>query len=316
MGGERGMSAPEPSVRPAKLVRKAVIPAAGFGTRLFPATRAVKKELFPVIDGSGRAKPVIFAIVEEAVAAGVDEVCILVQSRDRELFEELFHSPPHIEWFTKLSEESRRYSDYLIEIGRRVTILPQEVQDGFGHAVFCARSWVGDEPFLLLLGDHLYASSDGTSCSRQVVDAFESVHRSVVALAPTPGGEVHRFGCVSAVRGGEGDLLTITGCIEKPAVEYARRRLLIEGLGNDTFLAAFGEYVLSPAIFGYLGSAIEKNLRERGEFQLTSCLDRLCREEGVYGCVVRGRRFDIGNPAAYIESLVEFSRVPPGGNGG
>jgi UTP-glucose-1-phosphate uridylyltransferase/mevalonate kinase len=308
-----GMVCLDLTMRPAKRVRKAVIPAAGFGTRLFPATKAIKKELFPVVDGNGRAKPAIFAIVEEAIAAGIEEVCILVQGRDRELFEEIFCTPPKIENFNKLSEESRKYSEYLMDIGHRITFLSQNVQDGFGHAVYCARSWVGDEPFLLLLGDHLYTSSVGIPCSRQLIDAFESVGRSVVGLKETSGSEVHHFGCVAGVWGKANNLLSITEFIEKPDLEYAQEHLRVDGLAEDSFLTVFGQYVLSPKIFDYLETNIRKNIRERGEFQLTSCLDRLRKEEGVFGCRVKGHRFDIGNPASYLEALNEFRKAPPYG---
>ncbi|MDD4871719.1 MAG: sugar phosphate nucleotidyltransferase, partial [Kiritimatiellae bacterium] len=177
-------------------VRKAVIPAAGFGTRLFPATKAIKKELFPVIDREGRIKPVILAIVEEAISAGIEEVCVIVQSADREIFEDFFASPPAIENYNKLSAESKKYNEYLMDIGRRVTFVSQDVQEGFGHAVNCAKDWVGNEPFLLLLGDHLYASKTEVSCARQVLDVYEKLGQSVVGLKITPGSEVHNFGCV------------------------------------------------------------------------------------------------------------------------
>ena len=309
-----GMLCLDLTVCPAKRVRKAVIPAAGFGTRLFPATKAIKKELFPVVDGNGRAKPAIFAIVEEAIAAGIEEVCILVQSHDREIFEEIFYTPPKIENFNKLSEESRKYSEYLMEIGHRITFLSQNVQDGFGHAVYCARSWVGDEPFLLLLGDHLYTSSTDIPCSRQLIDAFELAGGSVVGLKATSGSEVHHFGCVSGVWGKENDLLSITEFVEKPDLEYAQERLQIDGLEKNTFLTVFGQYVLSAKIFDHLETNIRKNIRERGEFQLTSCLDSLRKEERVCGYLVKGHRFDIGNPGAYLEALSEFRKVLPYGN--
>jgi UTP-glucose-1-phosphate uridylyltransferase len=289
-------------------VRKAVIPAAGFGTRLFPATKAVKKELFPVIDSTGRAKPVILAIVEEAVSAGIEEVCILVQSSDRELFEEIFCTPPKVENFNKLPKESQKYSEYLMDVGHRITFLSQDVQDGFGHAVYCAKDWVGDEPFLLLLGDHLYASDTDVPCSRQLLDAYELAGQSVVGLKETPLEEVRHFGCAAGDWVGGERLLSVTEFAEKPDIEYAREHLHIEGMEDDVFLTVFGQYVLSPKIFGYLEENIKGNIREKGEFQLTSCLDRLRKEEGIYGYLVKGRRFDIGNPDAYLHSLVEFRK--------
>jgi len=308
-----GMSCLELVLRPARRVRKAVIPAAGFGTRLFPATKAVKKELFPVIDPSGRAKPAILAIVEEAVSAGVEEVAILVQSQDRELFEEIFCTPPTVENFNKLPKESQKYSEYLMDVGHRITFLSQDVQDGFGHAVYCAKDWVGDEPFLLLLGDHLYASDSDVSCSRQLLDAYELKGQSVVGLKETPQSDVHHFGCATGDwTKGEG-LLSITEFAEKPDLEYAREHLRVDGMSDGSFLTVFGQYVLSSKIFEYLGENIKCNIRERGEFQLTSCLDRLRKEEGIFGYLVKGRRFDIGNPDAYLNSLIEFRKGPKAG---
>ncbi len=294
-------------LRAGRKVRKAVIPAAGFGTRLFPASKAMKKELFPIIDAQGRAKPIIMVIVEEAVNAGIEEVCLVVQEGDLPVFEEFFHSPPRIEHFNKLSREDQSYSDYILELGHRVTFVTQHAQEGFGHAVYCAREWIRDEPFLLLLGDHIYASDTGTSCARQVLDVYERVGGNVVGLKVTPAEELHKFGCVTGTWEEPETILAVTEFAEKPDLSYARERLHVEGMEEDQFLTVFGQYVLSPKIFDYLQENLEHNVRERGEFQLTSCLDALRREEGFTGYVVRGRRFDIGNPRAYRQAVIEFS---------
>jgi UTP-glucose-1-phosphate uridylyltransferase/galactokinase len=287
-------------------VRKAVIPAAGFGTRLFPASKAMKKEMFPIIDRAGRAKPVILAIIEEALSAGIDEVCVIIQPQDRPYFEEFFGAPPPIEHYNKLAREDQEYTQYLLDVGRRITWMPQESQDGFGHAVYCAREWVGDEPFLLLLGDHLYAAEDDVSCARQLLDVYEQMGHSVVGLKVTPGSAIHHFGCVGGVWRQPHAILSIGEFCEKPELEYARRHLAVDGLEADQFLTVFGQYVLDPKVFEYLAENIAHNVRERGEFQLTSCLERLRQEEGFTGYVVRGRRFDIGLPDAYRQTLIEF----------
>jgi UTP-glucose-1-phosphate uridylyltransferase/mevalonate kinase len=296
-------------LKPVRRVRKAVIPAAGFGTRLFPATKAVKKELFPVIDRNGLAKPAIFAIVEEAVSAGIEEVCILVQSSDLDIFEEIFCTPPRIENFNKLSKDSQKYSQYMMDMGSRITFLAQDSQEGFGHAVYCARSWVDNEPFLLMLGDHLYVSDTGVPCSRQLLDAYESSGRSIVGFKATHGDQVRHFGCATGTWIEGNELLSVTEFAEKPDREYAEQHLRVDGLAEDTFLTVFGQYVLSPKIFEYLDENISGNIREKDEFQLTSCLDRLRKEEGVNGLIVKGRRFDIGNPDAYLNSLIEFRKA-------
>lgn len=304
---ELGMSGLRLTLKSAHRVRKAVIPAAGFGTRLFPATKAVKKELFPVIDRDGRAKPIILTIVEEALAAGIEQVAIIIQSSDRELFEEIFTQPPRAENFNKLSRENQEYCNHLMDIGSRITFLTQDVQEGFGHAVYSAKEWVGDDPFLLLLGDHLYRSTTDIPCSRQLVDVFEKRGLSVVGLQQTPGSKVRHYGCVAGSWEKGERVLAISEFYEKPDVEYARQHLQVEGLPDDTFLTVFGLYVLKPKVFEYLGENIRMGVRERGEFQLTSCLDRMRREDGFLGYVVNGRPYDIGNPEAYAQTLKDFS---------
>jgi len=287
-------------------IRKAVIPAAGFGTRLFPATKAIKKELFPVIDRDGRIKPVLLAIVEEALSAGVEEVCVLVQAQDRELFADFFGSPPSIENYNKLSNENREYNDYLLELGRKVTLVAQDVQEGFGHAVWCARDWVGDEPFLLLLGDHLYASKTERSCAGQVLDAYERLGRSVVGLKVTQAAQVQNFGCVAGTWLERDSVLSISEVVEKPDEDYARKHLVIEGMDEDSFLSVFGIYALKPQIFDYLDELISHNIRDRGEFQLTSCLERLRQEDGFVGHMVQGARFDVGLPESYRQTIIDY----------
>ena len=290
-------------------VRKAVIPAAGFGPAMFPASKVVKKELFPIIDRNGRAKPAILAVIEEALDAGVEEVCVIVQPAEREMFEAFIGSPPPIEHFNKLSATDREYSDYLLSLAEHVTFVTQDVQDGFGHAVHCAKSFVGDEPFLLLLGDHLYASDSERSCARQLLDAYERVGRSVAGLKVQPIEQLDRYGCVTGDWTSYPTELSITELAEKPDAPFARQRMRVDGLADDQFLTIFGQYVLEPAVFDYLDEMIDHNLRERGEFPFTPALDRLRRDHGLRGLVIQGRQFDIGQPEAYYRTMQEFRKA-------
>ncbi len=154
-----GLPAYKLSLRPSLKVRKAIIPAAGYGTRLFPATKATKKELFPIIDRDGIAKPAILLIVEEALEAGIEEIVIIVQEGDLDDFRNFFKNQISIENFNKLPRHFQDYARRILEIGRRITFVTQSTQEGFGHAVYTARQAIGDEPFLLMLGDHLYRSN-------------------------------------------------------------------------------------------------------------------------------------------------------------
>jgi UTP-glucose-1-phosphate uridylyltransferase len=287
-------------------VRKAVIPAAGFGTRLFPATKATKKELFPIIDRDGIAKPAILLIVQEALEAGVDEVVIIVQEHDLPAFRDFFNVQVTIENYNKLPPHFQEYARHILEVGRHVTFAVQKTQEGFGHAVYCAREAVGNEPFLLMLGDHIYRSDGGKSCARQLIETYDQHGLSVLGLRRTAEGQIANFGTVTGVWLEDGTL-NVTEFAEKPTVDYARTNLRIAGLPDDEYLTVFGQYVIKPEIFDILEEAIENNVRERGEFQLTSALDRLRQQDGFLGIEVDGQRFDIGIPEYYLATLQSFS---------
>jgi UTP-glucose-1-phosphate uridylyltransferase/mevalonate kinase len=289
-------------------VRKAVIPAAGFGTRLFPATKATKKELFPVIDRDGIAKPAILLIVEEAIQAGIEEVVIIVQKDDLHDFTTFFNTQISIENFNKLSPQFQEYSRLILDYGQRVKFVVQTNQEGFGHAIYCAREAIGNEPFLLMLGDHIYRANNSISCAQQLLDAYQLHGTSVVGLRLTPESEIANFGTATGVWVEQTKLLNITEFTEKPTLEYARQSMRVPGLADDQYLTVFGQYILKPEVFDILEGNIKNNIRERGEFQLTSALDRLRQMDGFMGLVIDGRRYDIGLPDHYLETLVSFRR--------
>jgi UTP-glucose-1-phosphate uridylyltransferase/mevalonate kinase len=297
------------TLRTGQKVRKAVIPAAGFGTRLFPATKATKKELFPIVDRDGIAKPAILLIVEEALKAGIDEVILIVQEHDLEAFQSFFNVQVTIENYNKLPRHFQEYAQRILEIGRRVSFVTQEAQEGFGHAVYCARGAVDNEPFLLMLGDHLYRSDGGKSCAQQLIEAYNKHGISVLGLRRTPEDRIANFGTATGVWMEEEDqLLNVTEFAEKPTVDYARNNLRVAGLPEDEYLTVFGQYIIKPQIFDYLEEHIANNVRERGEFQLTSALDRLRQEDGFLGLIMDGQRYDIGLPEYYLATLRTFSQ--------
>jgi UTP-glucose-1-phosphate uridylyltransferase/mevalonate kinase len=284
-------------------VLKAVITAAGLGTRLFPATKAIKKELFPVVDRDGIAKPAILLIVEEALEAGVEEVIIVVQGQDLESFQSLFAGPLPDLGYDKLPIHLQSYARRLEELGRRVSFAVQPTQEGFGHAVYRAREAVGDEPFLLMLGDHLHRTSNTRSCSRQLLEIYDRHGISVLGLRRTPERTVSRYGTVTGQWLEENRLLRATKLAEKPSINHARAHLRVPGLPEGEYLTIFGPYLLKPQVFDYLQEQIAGNQRERGEFQLTTALERLQREDGFLGLVVDGQGYDIGLPDSYLHAL-------------
>jgi UTP-glucose-1-phosphate uridylyltransferase len=303
-----GLQGMKLTLKPGQQARKALIPAAGFGTRLFPATKATKKELFPIIDRDGIAKPAILLIIEEAVDAGMEEIYIIVQEDDLEAFRSLFNDQVSIENFNKLSSQSQEYAKRILEIGRKVDFVIQKTQEGFGHAVYSAREKIGDEPFLLMLGDHIYRSDSERSCTKQLLDGYQKYGINILGLRTTPENQIANFGTVTGVWIEQGTLLNITEFAEKPNLEYARNNLRVPDLPDSEYLTVFGQYIISPKIFDFLDENIKNNVRERGEFQLTSALDRLRQEDGFLGLVMDGKRYDIGLPDYYLETLQTFSQ--------
>ncbi len=308
LGRDLGMSALKLTLRTGQKVRKALIPAAGFGTRLFPASKATKKELFPIVDGEGIAKPAILLIVEEALRAGIEEVIIIVQENDLDAFQSFFNIQITIENYNKLPANFQEYSRRILEIGRQVSFVIQRNQEGFGHAVLCAREAIGNEPFLLMLGDHLYRSKGERSCAEQLTEAYNRHGLSVLGLRRSPEEKLANFGTATGTWVEEDRLLNVTEFAEKPTVDYARSRLRVAGLGENEYLTVFGQYIIKPQIFDYLEENVRNNVRERGEFQLTSALDRLRQEDGFLGLIIDGQRYDIGLPEYYLETLQSFPR--------
>lgn len=292
-------------------VRKAVIPAAGFGTRLYPATKAVKKELFPVVDRDGLVKPFIQLIVQEALSAGMERVCLILQPDDVPVFQSYFQGDLSPDLLEKLSVRSwaREQTEILRDLGRRIDYAVQETQEGFGHAVLCAREWVGDEPFLLLLGDHAYVSDIEKPCALQLVELFERCATSCVGVDRTPGEFVHLYGTLDALSDAKHPReYLIERYVEKPTQDYARSNLRIEGLGNDTFLCLFGQYVLNPDIFICLDQLLKYGGNNQGEAQFTDALQALRDREGGHRALeVQGRRYDIGVPDQYVATLMALA---------
>jgi UTP--glucose-1-phosphate uridylyltransferase len=293
-------------------VRKAVITAAGRGTRQYPASTAVQKEMFPLVDRDGLTKPVIQIIGEEAIESGIEEICIIIQPGEEPLYRE---------YFRRLDDDmvkSFRGKDWAIlaseklhSFGQRLHFAEQKTPEGFGHAVYQVKRFVGDEPFLLLLGDHVYISDSKDRCAQQVVRVFEQhMLDAVTAVQPTLERHLHLFGTirgevVDANRG----IYRAQLIIEKPTIEVAREQLATPGLPAGNYLSHFGMHVFSPRIFDSLEYLMTNNLREKGEFQLTAAEEHLRQQsDGRYWVVVsQGQRYDTGIPYGLMETQLALA---------
>ncbi|MFC4504745.1 MULTISPECIES: UTP--glucose-1-phosphate uridylyltransferase GalU [Streptomyces] len=273
----------------APTVRKAVVPAAGLGTRFLPATKATPKEMLPVVD-----KPAIQYVVEEAAAAGLDDV-LMVTGRHKRAIEDHFDHAFELEQALAAKGDTVRL-DAVRDPARLADIhhIRQGDPLGLGHAVLCARQHVGDQPFAVLLGDDLIDPRE-TLLSR-MLEVRERYAGSVVALMEVPAEQVHLYGCAAVELSGadgEDDVVRVTGLVEKPSREDAPSRY-----------AVIGRYVLDPAVFGVL----ERTAPGRGgEIQLTDALQHLASAGTVHGVLFSGRRYDTGDKADYLRTVVRLA---------
>lgn len=296
-------------------VRKAVITAAGRGTRQYPASTTVQKEMFPLVDIDGLTKPTVQIIAEEALDAGIEEICIVTAPGDAERYRQHFRglSTDLLPAFDG-KDWALRESEQLGRLERVLHYVTQPSPEGYGHAVYSAREWVGDEPFLLLLGDHVYISTDpaGRRCARQVVEVFDRMSKTVSAVKRTPERLLHFFG---TVRGkpvpGEANIYDVTAMVEKPTPERAERELRTPGLSPGEYLCFFGMQVFTPAIFECLSYIIAHEMRERGEFQLTSAQALLAEHEPYLAFETCGERYDMGVPFGLAETQLALALHSP-----
>ncbi|MGB9660705.1 MAG: UTP--glucose-1-phosphate uridylyltransferase GalU [Moorellaceae bacterium] len=271
-------------------IRKAVIPAAGWGTRFLPATKAQPKEMLPLVD-----KPAIQYIVEEAVNSGVNSLLIITGKHKRAIED---HFDQSLELIALLREKNNQE---LLQIVEEVTNLAdihyirQKEQLGLGHAVYCARQFVGEEPFAVLLGDDIILHP--TPCLLQMMECYREVHTAIVAVQEVPAQEVVRYGIVEPATVGEEKLFPVKSLVEKPRPEEA-----------PSNLAVIGRYILLPDVFPILA---ELQPGAGGEIQLTDALQVLAREGKVYAYRFDGRRYDVGDKLGFLQATVEFALQRP-----
>ncbi len=268
-------------------VRKAVLPAAGFGTRFLPASKAVPKEMMPLVD-----RPIIQYAVEEAVASGIEQIIIVIAS-GRSAIEDHFDSNPNLErWLEERGDiENLRAVRRISEIGT-IAYVHQKEQLGLGHAVLMAKELVGDEPFAVLLSDDVMLNPGGQPVTAQLIDAYYANRGSVLALQRVPREDVIRYG-IAVPRHEEGSLIEIEDLVEKPAVDDA-----------PSDLAVLGRYVLTPKIFDVLETTTRG---AGGEIQLTDAIRTLSHEQPVFGYQFAGERHDAGTRLGWMKASIAIA---------
>ncbi|WP_075981936.1 UTP--glucose-1-phosphate uridylyltransferase GalU [Bacillus massilinigeriensis] len=267
-------------------IRKAIIPAAGLGTRFLPATKAMPKEMLPIVD-----KPTIQYIVEEAIESGIEDI-IIVTGKGKRAIEDHFDHSFELEQnlFEKgklqLLEEVKKSSN-LVDIH----YIRQKEPKGLGHAIWCARKFIGNEPFAVLLGDDIVISSE-KPCLKQMIDQYDQIKASILGVKQVSEEEVHRYGIIDGIHLGN-HIYRVNSLVEKPKKEAA-----------PSNVAIMGRYILDPKIFEILAKQLPG---EGGEIQLTDAISILNQSEEVYGFEFEGVRYDVGEKLGFIKTTIEMA---------
>jgi UTP--glucose-1-phosphate uridylyltransferase len=290
-------------------VRKAVVPAAGLGTRHFPASHAVKKELFPVVGQDGIARALIHYHLIELVAAGIEQICIIVQPED-DLAIRKYLAGPDDEYLRRLDKfpALRAEAKTMREMLDRVTFAIQHEQHGYGHAVYQTESFADGGMVLLCLGDHLFRGKSVSPFKELVELADKSGGKSVSAVNRIGPSELKGFGTIAGKRRADNNrLIDVSLIIEKPDVTTARQKLRVDGLENDVFLGWFGMHLLAPSIYDILEEMIRNDTRDNGEFQLTRAQEIQRQRFGYLALeMLDAQRFDFGVPDDFVASVQAF----------
>ncbi|AOT72886.1 UTP--glucose-1-phosphate uridylyltransferase GalU [Geosporobacter ferrireducens] len=267
-------------------VRKAIIPAAGLGTRFLPATKAQPKEMLPIVD-----KPTLQYIIEEAVESGIEEI-LVITGRNKKSIEDHFDKSVELELELEsrgkhdLLEEARKISDMV-----NIYYIRQKEAKGLGHAIYCAKSFIGDEPFSVLLGDDI-VHNPNNPCLKQMIKAYDEFKASILGVQKVAREDVNKYGIVEGEHL-KGRIYKVKELVEKPAVEEA-----------PSNVAILGRYIINPAIFEILEKTEPGN---GGEIQLTDALKVLAEREAMYAYNFEGRRYDVGHKQGFLEATVEFA---------
>jgi UTP--glucose-1-phosphate uridylyltransferase len=266
-------------------VRKAIIPAAGLGTRFLPATKAQPKEMLPIVD-----KPTLQYIIEEAINSGIEEI-LIITGRNKKSIEDHFDKSVELE----LELEAKGKKELLKEVRKisemaNIHYIRQKEPKGLGHAIHCAKSFIGNEPFAVLLGDDIvYAEKP---CLKQMIEVYDEYKTTILGVQEVPAKDVDKYGIISAMKI-EARVYKVKGLVEKPKVDEA-----------PSNIAILGRYIINPAIFDILEHTAPG---KGGEIQLTDALKELANVEAMYAYNFKGKRYDVGDKSGFLKATVEYA---------
>lgn len=267
------------------MIKKAVIPAAGFGTRFLPATKALPKEMLPIVD-----KPNLQYIIEEAIASGIEDI-IIVTGRNKKSMEDHFDKSIELELLLKKTGKVELL-ETVENISNLVDIhyMRQKEPLGLGHAILCTKKFIGDEPFAVLLPDDIIDAD--VPALKQMIEKYDEVQSSILGVNEVPNEDVNKYGIVDHNEA-DNNLFTVKRLVEKPAIEDA-----------PSNQAIVGRYILTPAIFDEL-EKVQPDAK--GEIQLTDAIDSLLKKESIYSYIFEGKRYDVGDKFGFLQATFDFA---------
>ncbi len=241
------------TIQPKHSIRKAIIPVAGFGTRLYPETRFLKKDFFPVVDKDGQVKPIILVLIEECLAAGIEDICLVLgDEKERELYKQFFETKISEEHLSKLPKEKLKYEEHILRVGKKLHYVYQAEKNGFGDAIYRCKDFVNNEPVLLLLGDTLYKSNTNKCCAMQFIELYDKYNKAMVSINEIPLEKVSYYGIISGTwTNSKHNVLKMSNITEKPTIAYAEEYLGVGAPkeGHKCYFNVFGQYILTPEVF-------------------------------------------------------------------
>ena len=306
---EKGLTSYKLTIKPCHKIRKAIIPIAGYGTRLYPMTRWTKKEMLPLIDKDGLVKPALFILLEQLCEAGIEEICLVVGGEDDiHYYQNIFKTPIMEEHIKKISESMKNYEQTIQNIGNKINFRIQKERFGFGHAVYQCLDFCDGEPVLLLLGDTVYSSNEKRNCTQQIIELYNDLEKPLIAIHKITFQQVNLYGILSGDWLDDSQsLMNISSFVEKPDLSYAKEYLfMLDNENNPEYYSVFGQYIITPELFNILGNNINKERMSLSEIDMTDSLKYFIGK-GLTGVVLNGTMYDIGNPSSYYASFLNFT---------
>lgn len=291
------------TINKTKPITKAIIPVAGNGSRMYPITKVLRKAFLPIIDEDGVLKPALMCLLEELDDAGIERICLVIDEEDQVDYDKFFNRELDKSIVAKLSTEMLEYESKIQRIGKKIEYVYQKEKLGLGHAVSLCEKFAGDDPVLLVLGDQIYKTKNNNSCTKQLLDNFSENNKLTVSVFEIPVEDVSRYGILSGKIDGDNDYFVVDKMYEKPDISYAKQYLYTSYNKEKRYYSVFGEYILNKEVFIKLRDNIEKDKKEKGEFELTSVLDYVREKEGMIAFIPDGEMLDIGNVDSYKKTL-------------